>query len=168
MHFERLIIALLSVLVGCTRTNSTFRFGIVDADRNGIVCATFDGPAVAAGTRVTVHLFHFHTEPTVLAGRIGETRSACNGTADLPGISYSVAPDQKLSSADDIGTGIGVLGSDDTGELQFKECASSEGVHYTVWRGNQCSWHRYYYVAYDMEPNCPDDEVARWPDTENR
>jgi hypothetical protein len=49
----------------------------------------------------------------------------------------------------------------------FRFCASSEGIHMTVWSGKPLRgkrrWHQYYYLGYDIEPNCsPEDtETAR-------
>ncbi len=42
----------------------------------------------------------------------------------------------------------------------FRSCASTEGIHFTVWQGERRVWHQYYYLGYDIEPNCPDDEVG--------
>jgi len=40
----------------------------------------------------------------------------------------------------------------------FRSCASSEGLHLTVWSGKPLIgkrlWHRYYYLRYDTEPSC--------------
>lgn len=40
----------------------------------------------------------------------------------------------------------------------FRFCASSEGVHLTVWSGKPLEgerrWHQYYYLGYDVEANC--------------
>jgi hypothetical protein len=45
----------------------------------------------------------------------------------------------------------------------FRYCASSEGLHFTVWSGpsldSVLQWHQYYYLGYDVEPNCTDREV---------
>jgi hypothetical protein len=40
----------------------------------------------------------------------------------------------------------------------YRTCASSEGLHLTVWAGEPLRsrrvWHHYYYLGYDLEPNC--------------
>jgi hypothetical protein len=40
----------------------------------------------------------------------------------------------------------------------FRVCASMEGPHLTVWSGRPLEgkrqWHRYFYLGYDLEPNC--------------
>lgn len=42
----------------------------------------------------------------------------------------------------------------------LRDCASSEGLHLSVSRGRplQCkrTWHRYYYLGYDVDPDCAD------------
>ena len=49
------------------------------------------------------------------------------------------------------------LDSDGKSEY-FRECASTEGIHLTVWSGGYPEgwrqWHRYFYLGYDVEPNC--------------
>jgi hypothetical protein len=41
---------------------------------------------------------------------------------------------------------------------RFRTCASEEGIHATAWAGVPLSarrrWHAYYYLGYDVEPNC--------------
>jgi hypothetical protein len=54
---------------------------------------------------------------------------------------------------------------DGNGQLEyFRQCTSSEGVHLTVWTGKPLAgkrrWHDYYYLGYDVEPNCTDAEVV--------
>jgi hypothetical protein len=40
----------------------------------------------------------------------------------------------------------------------FRSCASSDGLHLTVWSGKPLRgkrrWHQYCYLGYDVEPNC--------------
>ncbi len=47
---------------------------------------------------------------------------------------------------------------------QFRECASLEGVHFTVWTGAPPAgvrrWHYYYYFGYDVDPTCSDAETS--------
>jgi hypothetical protein len=42
----------------------------------------------------------------------------------------------------------------------FRSCASTEGLHLTVWRGRPLkgkrTWHRYYYLGYYVEADCTD------------
>jgi hypothetical protein len=38
------------------------------------------------------------------------------------------------------------------------ECASLEGIHVFVRDGSKLIWHEYYYVPYDLESNCNDED----------
>jgi hypothetical protein len=46
----------------------------------------------------------------------------------------------------------------------YRSCTSSEGVHLTIWSGkppaSERRWHQYYYVGYDLEPDCTPAEIA--------
>ena len=50
----------------------------------------------------------------------------------------------------------------------FRACTSSEGLHLTIWKGNplegQRKWHSYYYLGYDVTPNCTQGDTK--PDAE--
>ena len=41
----------------------------------------------------------------------------------------------------------------------FQRCASNEGLHLTVWTGRTRRWHAYFYLGYDVEPNCLEEET---------
>ena len=47
---------------------------------------------------------------------------------------------------------------------RFRTCASEEGVHATAWSGVPLSsprrWHAYYYLGYDVEPDCTPADYA--------
>jgi hypothetical protein len=42
--------------------------------------------------------------------------------------------------------------------IRVRSCASSEGLHFTLWAGEPLKgkrlWHLYYYLGYDVEPTC--------------
>ena len=48
-------------------------------------------------------------------------------------------------------------------EESFRSCASSEGLHLTVWSGQALTgirkWHSYYYLGFDIEPTCTAIEI---------
>jgi hypothetical protein len=41
----------------------------------------------------------------------------------------------------------------------FQQCASTEGLHLTIWTGKTRRWHAYHYLGYDLQPNCTDEET---------
>ena len=59
------------------------------------------------------------------------------------------------------------LDKDGTQE-HFRVCTSMEGLHMTVWSGmplkGKRQWHRYFYLGWDVEPNCKDGEGDEMPD----
>jgi hypothetical protein len=60
-----------------------------------------------------------------------------------------------------------VISGDLAGDGQrefFRSCNSAEGIHLSVWSGKPLKgkriWHGYYYLGYDLQPNCtPKDTV---------
>ena len=51
----------------------------------------------------------------------------------------------------------------DVPKIQPKICASSEGLHLSLWDGKPLEskrlWHFYYPLGYDVEPNCSPEET---------
>jgi hypothetical protein len=47
---------------------------------------------------------------------------------------------------------------------RFRTCASIEGIHATAWSGVPITaprrWHAYYYLGYDVDPDCAPEEYA--------
>ena len=47
--------------------------------------------------------------------------------------------------------------------IQIRSCTSSEGLHLTVWAGvplkSRRLWHEYYYLGFDVEPSCEDEDA---------
>jgi hypothetical protein len=46
----------------------------------------------------------------------------------------------------------------------FRSCSSNEGIHLTVWAGEPLRstrvWHTYYYLGYDVKPDCTPQEYG--------
>jgi hypothetical protein len=47
---------------------------------------------------------------------------------------------------------------------RFRSCATQEGIHITAWSGAPLTsprrWHDYYYLGYDVEPDCTPGDYA--------
>jgi hypothetical protein len=90
---------------------------------------------------------------------------------DTPGPYYLLAPE----AGDELppGLGVAVAGrpavrtaghevrlhlSDRIREARVRSCTSSEGLHLTLWSGvplrTSRLWHAYWYLGYDVEPDC--------------
>jgi hypothetical protein len=61
---------------------------------------------------------------------------------------------------------LGDLDADGTRE-RLRMCTSTEGLHITVWSGEAPTdprrWHFYYYLGYDVMPNCTEADHAETP-----
>lgn len=68
------------------------------------------------------------------------------------------AVDMTMSAFFRVGHIAGARISGSTDVLNFRICASAEGLHLTVWEGKPVTgkrvWHRYFYLGYDMQPTC--------------
>ena len=65
----------------------------------------------------------------------------------------------KYSGTKQINDGSPQIDLDRDGQLEsFRHCASYEGVHFTLWKGEPLKseriWHRYFYLGYDTEFDC--------------
>ena len=80
----------------------------------------------------------------------------------------------KIDTDDPIDLGIGVFShgiadsrfnkdmpdlDGDGSKESFSHCSTSEGILFSVWKGKAYDspliWSGYYYLGYDMDPNCP-------------
>ena len=124
------------------------------------LCIAIEHRGLAAGTRVTIIVPAAGNET---ARRI-ETRIAGAGCPEGPhmlqGARYQLVRETK-----DPLVGIAVTGARSSLDLDgdgraesFRQCASGEGLHLTVWSGaplkGRRRWHRYVYLGYDTEPDC--------------
>ena len=108
-------------------------------------------------------------------GRISSVaQQPCSEENDSVGTAYSVSFSEPFSHDMEVGVaivrrGVTVARKGDRIELrnvlrkrdliELKRCASTEGLHLTAWRGASRVWHEYYYLGYDVEPDCSEAEV---------
>ena len=84
---------------------------------------------------------------------------ALNGS-EISHAAYRLAP----AAEDDVGSLFIASFSpvDDAGGPEFRDCASMEGIHQSVWGEEGGArvrrWHVYYYVGYDLDPTCTEDD----------
>lgn len=77
----------------------------------------------------------------------------------------------KLPAAEMVGDTVTLVIEPGRAAWRFRSCASMEGIHTTAWSGIPLRaprrWHAYYYLGYDVEPDCvpadyePDSTAAR-------
>ena len=156
------------------------RIFVADQDSSGTrLCFESPDLNLAPGTPVTVVHPAFPQFST--AGRLGRrSKSPCfpPPRASLDSMEYVVdAPGDTIGRR---GVPIILLGKLPTAEMRadtvtllvepgqtpwrFRTCASEEGIHATAWSGlplsSQRRWHAYYYLGYDVEPDCTPTDYA--------
>jgi hypothetical protein len=159
------------LLLGSVMVEASPRLGAAAFKADRSVCVTLQGDRLRIGDRM---LFFLFSPPRVVEGRIREeSRSPCNLSVELEGHSYKVSPRYPITVAEEIGIAIfdptarveyadGEFVVHTAGArtpLQVRLCASQEGLHLTAWRGNRRTWHEYWYLGFDLEPNCSDEET---------
>ena len=181
----RVSAALIFLTLCCWHTSaqtSAFRFqsqiGLVTLNSSGDVCLTVPTSNLAEGDRVQIVI---PDKPQRVITATLQTRLSisCTESSDFsqPVSSYSLT---RLSGKFETGTvGFAVVGvntrfrvsgglasadiNNDGRREYFRSCASREGLHLTIWSGRPLRgvrrWHHYYYLGYDLEPNCTNREV---------
>jgi hypothetical protein len=119
----------------------------------GLAEASVVGPATSGEACVSLS---GERQGTVQAeeGLLYEVTDWSSGSATL-GIAWIGEP---VTIAVTDGRASSDLDADGVDEF-FTVCSSSEGLHFGVWRGAPFSgsavWSGYYYLGYDLEPDCP-------------
>jgi hypothetical protein len=160
------------------------RIGIADVNAAKQVCLSVPGQELALGSKVTLISSGGRqyigqamvetkvTEPCsehtggegssfyLLKLAPGSSRFGSENSARLPGIAL-VDPPRGLRVVR--GKVTGDLNGDGKNEY-FRQCTSREGVHFTVWTGRPLRglrvWNTYYYLGYDVVPNCNQKDSA--------
>jgi hypothetical protein len=167
MGFCTIAVALLqSSIVGASP-----RLGVAVIQADGSACVTFRGASVRAGEKILLILF---SPPRVVDGDVrGKAPAPCDKTLIGDAQAYRVQLRYSMGGSEELGIAVfdaGARAEYHDGEfivqtreakvpLRFRQCASGEGVHLTAWRGNRRTWHEYWYVGFDLESTCTDEET---------
>lgn len=160
----------LLVAVQVTQGALNASIGVATVNRNGDLCFALPGPAVAAGEWVTIVKT---TVPQVVEViEVGHLAPTCEPLerAGIDGPYYAARQELRPVHRDLWVAFRGkpvVRVSEGTARVrlnpaapaaQLRSCASSEGLHLTVWAERPLRsrriWHAYYYLGYDVEPSC--------------
>jgi hypothetical protein len=139
-------------LVGCaTAPVAPDRFGVVAlTTKEHLPCTTFSTDAIP-GERVEIVLL---PSQQVIGATLGSPVPAC-GFGQEPGHAYRLALDH---AADQIGGSVAVRAKVPP-SISFRQCAGSEALHLTAWVNDRRIWHGFYYLGYDVEPDCKPGEL---------
>ena len=150
------------------------RFGVVvRGPAPDVLCVMMEEPPLSLPKRaVAAWVYPAVASEIVLTRRLTD---ACVGVKDPIGVSYaaSFAHDPVPESATSL-IGVVITGGpyrvlqppdektvrlrSANGSLRVRQCASSEGLHLTAWAGKRRVWHEYYYLGYDVDPDCSEEE----------
>jgi len=135
----------------CHAAGATDRFGVVGiTDREHLPCATFS-TAATVGERVAIILL---PSRRTLGARVASPIAQC-GFGQEPGHAYRLELDR---ATDQIQGSIAVR-EPVPPSVSYRQCAGSESLHLTAWMDGRRIWHGYYYLGYDVEPDCRPEEV---------
>lgn len=151
--------------------------GVVDANE-GRLCLNIPDARLADGTEVSI-ILPDRPQRVVKAAVEGKAAQNCSRNAGaesetssyllklagsgraidlsqpMPPAIAVVSPARPVS----VRRGVASVDLDGDGRAEFfRACTSSEGNHLTVWSGRPLVgkrvWHSYYYLGYDVVPNC--------------
>lgn len=149
----------------------------VAARRGDTLCLRVQASMLQSGTRVLLVSPH---DQVVAGAAISESLASC--ADEVPGLDYSfyrlvpvdslevfgplialIAPNVPLPVSTPVRIDLDLDGMTE----QFRACTSSEGLHLTIWSGEPLvgsrRWHYYYYLGYDVEPDCVEQDFAAEP-----
>ncbi len=156
-------------LLAIQSTSPSVRAGVLTSSGERPVVA-IGGPALAVGTSLTIVAVASDRQEVsrvVVTKQLAASDVMARHTVQGP--YYEVVGDpgsQRLpdfavaivgrGEVERIGNAVAVrIGA---ATVRARSCASSEGVHLTLWAGeplkSQRLWHQYYYLGYDVEPTC--------------
>lgn len=180
----RLQIGVLAMLITCASFSQSkpehFNFhtqvGVVDASAEAKLCLNISNSNLSAGAPVS---FILPLKPQRVGHATIEQKltSSCSHdpTTDTQASFYSLKFAGKgVDLSEPMPPAIAIVGSttpvllkrgiasadlDGDGRTEFfRSCTSNEGSHLTVWSGlplqGKKRWHAYYYLGYDVVPNC--------------
>ena len=176
------LIVSLSLAIDAEAKDRRFDFysqvGVVDARSQNELCLTIPNGNIAEGSRI--HIVSLYTPQSVAVAIVQrKLSSSCSrnpdtspndsfyslrlirGRVELEGVGIAVV---NAGNGIRIARGLASVDLNEDGRREyFRVCTSHEGLHLTVWSGRPLRgvrrWHWYYYLGYDVEPNCTNKEV---------
>jgi hypothetical protein len=172
----RSLLILLLAAAAMTQTGSPVRAGVLATSAGHSVLA-LAGPDLAPGTPLTIVDVNEprHVQRAVIVGRVDEARTLAPHNVEGP--YYQIAPEPAADTLPDLA--IAIVGRADVQRtdsmpalrlrgpettIRVRSCASTEGLHLTIWDGEPLKsrrlWHAYYYLGYDLTPDCQPGDYA--------
>ena len=161
---------LLTVTAALAAQRASVRAGMMIRSDEGAVLA-LEGAPVAVGEAVTIvsiddrqqtwraSIAKLLSKPQVMENQLTSgpfyALTAEPGATPLPRLAIAVMGRAEIARA---GDALILRFSNPAREVRARSCASTEGLHLTLWSGvplkSQRLWHQYYYAGYDTQPTC--------------
>jgi hypothetical protein len=161
---------ILLALIAASEQAESPRAGIMVTTADHGVLA-MDGPTLAPGTIITLVTIDNPQQVSwaVIADRLKDSEmmarhdvpapyyavNAAPAANGLPGLAVAIVG---RFEAERRGSAVVLRAGRTMDQIRVRACASSEGLHLTLWSGAPLKgtrlWHLYYYLGYDVEPTC--------------
>ena len=164
--------ALIVLLASSHPTIASPRLGVAVLRPDSTGCVTFRNELRKPGDHLLLILF---SPARIVDGVItGPSEESCKEAADQEAQGYVCALRYPISNQEEVGVAIYdptaraeysdgeflVYTQGARAPLRLRQCFSHEGLHLTAWRDNRRTWHEYWYLGFELEPNCTEEEVA--------
>ena len=181
---KSIIIVLLTALTFSCRPNPaphgllsfSERIGVIST-KGGEGCFEIQNPAIPENSQIRMVILA--GPQTTGEARLGVRTPACANRGDTGDLSTYTVRFENQALVDQIpaiaivnfagkiekdGDSLSVDLDGDGQQEYFRFCKSTEGMHLTVWTGKPISgklrWHQYYYLGYDIAPDCSEAELG--------
>jgi len=125
-----------------------------------VTLVTIDSPQEVSQGVITKPLAHSEIMAKHLAPGPYYEITPASGTTTLPDFAVAILGRLKTERR---GAAVAIRFGKSAG-IRVRGCTSSEGLHLTLWTGEPLKstrlWHTYYYLGYDVEPNCRPGDAA--------
>lgn len=167
-------LAFLFSSLGCLAIEE--KFGIVTL-QNGFLCASFGEKPPQVGSFITI--LETQSLQYFFEGKLGDENEGCKflENSNIAGPYFIVTTAKQIAEPF---IGVAVLSKSSVSlvndevvlnsamfkeGIYFRSCASGEGLHFSSWLGQPLSgeriWHLYYYLGYDVEPDCHENDFKK-------
>ncbi|MBK5275700.1 MAG: hypothetical protein JJE30_11685 [Desulfuromonadales bacterium] len=155
------------------------QIGVAEVVSDGEGCLTIVDSSLKLNEEISIVTLQ-KPQKVIKAKIKSKTSNSCSKNPEVPSDASFYIFKIKKNEAENMTPGIAVAGFtgsfnvvkgkvhadlDNNGNFEsFRLCTSNEGLHLTVWAGEPLKskrlWHEYYYLGYDVQPNCTKKDYA--------
>lgn len=160
--------------------NFQSQIGVAEFNKNGDGCLTIMNAGLREKETINI-IFLQEPQTFIQANIVNKLCQSCSRNTEVTSDASFYSFQNGRKKAELFGPAIAIAGYggsfnvaggrvradlNNDGRLEsFRVCASNEGLHLTVWEGESLKskrlWHKYYYLGYDIEPDCTKKDYER-------